>query len=114
MLSDAIDDHQKFRDRLMKYIKREPTNALDLFAMTKDSNCELGWWLSKHRTKPIALTPEYQALQEIHHEFHLELGKTMKLGMENKQEEALALLNGSYAVLESRLTEALLNLGDVE
>ena len=114
MLSDAIDDHQKYRDRLMKYIMREPTNAMDLFAMTKDSNCELGEWLYKHRAKLITQTPEYQTLQEIHHEFYLELGRTLKLGMENKRDEALALLDGSYAMLESKLIEAIINLGDVE
>jgi hypothetical protein len=34
--------------------------------------------------------------------------------MENKRDEALALLDGSYAMLESKLIEAIINLGDVE
>jgi hypothetical protein len=114
MLSDAIDDHQNIRDRLVKFISKEPFNAMDLFSVRRDYNCDLGSWLWKHRNAEIADKKEYQELVGIHHNFHEIAYKALMLGSDNKPEEAFAVLVGPYAVIEKQLIEAIVNLGDVE
>ena len=114
MLSDAIDDHQKLRDRLVKFISKEPFNAMDLFAIRRDQNCGLGYWLWKHRYAEVSKSTEYQDLVEVHRNFHEVAYRALILGSDNKPEEAFAVMVGSYTTAEKQLTEAIINLGDVE
>ena len=114
MLSDAIDDHQNIRIRLVKFISKEPANALDLFSIRRDQNCALGYWLHKRREAESAKTKEYQNLVEIHRNFHEIAYKALILGSDNKAEEAFAVMVGPYAEAEKQLIEAIINLGDAE
>lgn len=74
----------------------------------------MGEWIYKRERTKIAETKEFQSLVEAHRLFHLCAYGVLKLILDGKNEEAMTLLDGAYTVLELRLLEAILDLGDLE
>ena len=113
-LSEALGDHREIRNRLRRFIMKEPDNHLRLFGVGRDTTCPFGDWICKQQGKPLAESDEFKAMAVMHQSFHSIALSVLKLGVANRKEEAFALLDGPYAMLERQLVEAILNLGELD
>ena len=112
-LNEAIRDHQEVRDLLKRYIAREtPQTGLGLFNIGRDTSCPLGEWMYRSKTiHSLAELPEFQHLIMVHQNFHGLAYAVLTLALNHKNDEALALLDGAYTVVEAELIGAIQALG---
>lgn len=113
--SEAVQQHQEVRVLLSRYIVRETATSMGLFTVGRDISCPLGEWLHKNRNvHGVCDLPAFQALSLVHQSFHGVAYEVLRLAMVQKTEEATALLNGAYGVVEKELIEAILSMSDAQ
>lgn len=89
-INKAIGAHGVWKVRLREAIE---TGASDYHPATvaSDTACDFGMWL--HSIPAVERPKEYwEMVQNIHARFHLEAGSILKLALDGKREEALAMI----------------------
>jgi methyl-accepting chemotaxis protein len=92
---DAILAHDKWKSRLVNYIKGTGTEELDVATVSRDDQCPLGGWIygqaSIHNT-----LPEYDELKVHHASFHSCVGEIVQCVHDQDLDQAKKMLGGEF------------------
>lgn len=107
-INKAIAAHGVWKARLHEAITSGASEYLP-GTVSLDNACEFGKWFY---AIPVADRPEefWEKIQKLHAHFHENAGKILKLALNGKSDEALALmtdLSGDFVKTSSELTNTL-------
>ncbi len=93
---DAIEAHNKWKFRLINYVKGTSTERLDVAKVSRDDQCLLGTWIYGHATMYDRL-PEYSDLKAQHARFHKSVGEIVQCVHDNNVNEARIKLGADFS-----------------
>ena len=70
-LKDALDAHNKWKDRLKSELAGETSTPIDVSQVAHDDNCVLGKWLYNSGKDQYSHLSEYEDARKAHAQFHL-------------------------------------------
>ena len=107
-ITRAIGAHGLWKGRLLSAIK-EGSSEFSVDNVRTDKFCIFGQWLYSLPADVRSLT-HWQAVRQLHGEFHLEAAKILALALRGDKAQAQAALadDSSYVDISSRLTRAMM------
>jgi len=90
-LSKKIHKHYEWIEKVCNYIHAEKDQEQD-FALSPDE-CNMGKWLNSVEKSVYTRISEFQELDKIHQNLHLQIKKAIELRMKGKKEESIKFLN---------------------
>jgi methyl-accepting chemotaxis protein len=91
----AIDAHNKWKMRLINYIKGNSKEKLEVEKVSRDDVCPLGCWIYGDATEYQQL-PEYAEVKSHHAAFHKSVGGIVQCVHDNHTDEAMMRLGGEF------------------
>lgn len=96
-IDTAIAAHENWKQRLLNYVNGQSDEALQPDIVCMDDRCDLGKWLHGHGGKRLGKYPAFSVLIARHKYFHVQASNVVALAQGQKREEAMKLIDGSYA-----------------
>lgn len=92
---NAIDAHNKWKMRLINYIKGNSKENLEADKVSRDDVCALGCWIYGDATAYQQL-PEYAEVKHHHAAFHKSVGAIVQCVHDKQIDEAMMRLGGEF------------------
>jgi len=107
----AIEAHVRWKVRLEAYIAGTGDESLDPEVVSRDDQCMLGKWLYGEGGQSHGEQPRFQAVKDIHADFHRAAGDVVRTVDAGEPEKAKDLLcKGDYADYSHRIKAELARL----
>jgi len=90
----AVSAHVLWTAKLKAAIQSGESSYL-LPEVEADDQCELGRWLKSPITPGLHNSPHYAKTLELHHQFHTEAGRILRLAIDGKGTEALKAMEAN-------------------
>lgn len=106
-IEEAIGSHAMWMSQLRQAVL-EAQPGFDLESIRAADQCDFGKWLYGPRvSEEDRGTPEYQAVERLHSEFHELAAQVVELATVGQTAEAYGLLYGDYVTMSGRLALAM-------
>lgn len=107
----AIQSHQAWKRRLVRYVQGESGEALDPQQVRCDTCCELGDWLHHRAQVPRKYFGLFERLIDEHAQFHQAAAEVVALAQNGQREQALrTVTQGEFARQSAKVVAALSEL----
>lgn len=107
----AIQAHVQWKQRLLRYIEGNSDEELDPEVVGSDCRCALGQWIYGYGEFRYGNVEKFQALKEVHADFHCQAAEVLKAVQGGDAEGALFLLErGDYPRISNRIKSILAGL----
>lgn len=107
----AIEVHMKWKARLESYIQGTTQEDLQVDAISRDDQCQLGTWIYGAGNTQYGTLDTFAEMKAQHAHFHICAGKVLATAKEGHTQEALHMLaHGDYLRASERIKMLLAKL----
>jgi hypothetical protein len=107
----AIDAHMKWKTRLESYIQGSSKEDLQVDAICRDDQCQLGRWIYGTGGEQFSSIETFGDMKSQHANFHACAGKVLSVAQLGRKEDALRMLQqGDYVRASERVKMLLAKL----
>lgn len=109
-LQEVLDAHLQWKIKLNDTLDGTATERYEVAVVAKDNLCVLGKWLYGPGKQKFSKLPEYEALRQIHSEFHICASKVLQKHENGDEEAASRMLKEEFLDASNRIQLDLVRL----
>ena len=108
-IDQEIDNHLQWIETVASLLNNEPLQETEMQELTRHDVCSLGQWMTSADAAKYQSQPVFQALEDVHRQFHQAAGELVA-ALQKDDEEAAFAAQQAFIRLSHGVVEQLMAL----